>query len=240
MLIKCGVGRPREPGAGGTCCCSVSGPCFLATATAGEHEDTDERLAFGGALGQAEASAVRGVLDQHAEALERRGTLLRKVWRAGPVLALDDQLFQIGGGRLRFFWRSAAFSCSSCLRRLSRYVGESSRSGINPPRPARPRDSRTAGRRCLARSRQRRRGISLFASTRRAPGALRQALPHRVRQVVAARASSEQVSRARIHGRVLEAGIVAALHRALFGLRGSRAAQHVSALDAEPCVANDT
>jgi hypothetical protein len=33
-------------------------------------------------------------------------------------------------GRLRFFWRKVAFSCSSCLRRLSRYVGESSRSGL--------------------------------------------------------------------------------------------------------------
>ncbi len=72
------------------------------------------------------------------------------------------------------------------------------------------------------------------------PRGLRQALPHRVRRVVAARASSEQVPRACIERSVLEAAGVAALHRALpsdvaitFGLRGSRAAQHVGALDSE-------
>ena len=41
----------------------------------GEDEDADQRLAFRGALSQAEASAVRGVLDQRAQALECRGTL---------------------------------------------------------------------------------------------------------------------------------------------------------------------
>ena len=41
----------------------------------GKHEEPDERLAFDGALSQAEASAVRGVLDQRAQALECRGTL---------------------------------------------------------------------------------------------------------------------------------------------------------------------
>ena len=59
----------------------------------GEHEDPDERLAVSGALSQAEASAVRGVLDQRAQVLERRGTLRRKVWSARPVLELGDQLF---------------------------------------------------------------------------------------------------------------------------------------------------
>jgi hypothetical protein len=43
----------------------------------GEHEDPDERLAFGGALGKAERAAVRGVLDQRANPVERRGTLRR-------------------------------------------------------------------------------------------------------------------------------------------------------------------
>jgi hypothetical protein len=43
----------------------------------GEHEDADERLALGSALSQAEASAVRGVLDQSANPVERRGTLRR-------------------------------------------------------------------------------------------------------------------------------------------------------------------
>ena len=43
----------------------------------GEHEDADERLAFGGALGKAERAAVRGVLDQSANPVERRGTLRR-------------------------------------------------------------------------------------------------------------------------------------------------------------------
>ena len=66
----------------------------------GEHEDPDERLAFSGALSQAEASAVRGVLDQSANPVERRGTLCGKVWSAGPVLELDDQLFQFRGGVL--------------------------------------------------------------------------------------------------------------------------------------------
>ena len=59
----------------------------------GEHEDPDERVAFRGALGQAERAAVRGVLDQRANPVERRGTLCGKVWSAGPVLELDDQLF---------------------------------------------------------------------------------------------------------------------------------------------------
>jgi hypothetical protein len=58
-----------------------------------EHKDPDERLAFHGALSKAEAFAVRGVLDQRAQALERRGTLSRKVWDARPVLELGDQLF---------------------------------------------------------------------------------------------------------------------------------------------------
>jgi hypothetical protein len=43
----------------------------------GKHEDADERLALGGALGQAERAAVRGVLDQRANPVERRGTLRR-------------------------------------------------------------------------------------------------------------------------------------------------------------------
>ena len=59
----------------------------------GEHEDPDERLALGGALSQAERAAVRGVLDQRANPLERRGTLRWKVWSARLVLELDDQLF---------------------------------------------------------------------------------------------------------------------------------------------------
>jgi hypothetical protein len=58
----------------------------------GEHEDADERLALGGALGQAERAAVRSVLDQRAQALERRGALRGKVWSARPVLELGDQL----------------------------------------------------------------------------------------------------------------------------------------------------
>ena len=66
----------------------------------GEHEDADERLAFSGALSQAEASAVRGVLDQRANPVERRSTLRGKVWSAGPVLELGDQLFQVRGGVL--------------------------------------------------------------------------------------------------------------------------------------------
>jgi hypothetical protein len=59
----------------------------------GEHEDANERLAFHGGLGLAEASAVRGVLDQRAQALERLGTQRGKVWSARLVLELDDQLF---------------------------------------------------------------------------------------------------------------------------------------------------
>jgi hypothetical protein len=66
----------------------------------GEHEDPDERLALSGALRQAEASAVRCVLDQRAQALKRRGTLSRKVWRARLVLELADQLFRFCGGVL--------------------------------------------------------------------------------------------------------------------------------------------
>jgi hypothetical protein len=69
---------------------------------------------------------------------------------------------------------------------------------------------------------------------------LRKALPHRVRRFVAARASGKQVPRARLQGSVLETRVKAALHRALpadmafaLRLRGSRAAQHVGALDAE-------
>ena len=59
----------------------------------GEHEDADERLALRCALGKAEASAVRCVLDQRANPVERRCTLRRKVWSARPVLELGDQLF---------------------------------------------------------------------------------------------------------------------------------------------------
>jgi hypothetical protein len=70
----------------------------LVVTAASTRSRTSERLALGSALSQAEASAVRRVLDQRAQALERRGTLLRKGWRAGPVLELDDQLFQIGDG----------------------------------------------------------------------------------------------------------------------------------------------
>ena len=73
---------------------------------------------------------------------------------------------------------------------------------------------------------------------------LRHALPHRVRRVVAAGASGQKVPRARIHGRVLQRTVVAALHRALpadvrlaLRLRGSRAAEHVGALDAGGVVA---
>jgi len=69
---------------------------------------------------------------------------------------------------------------------------------------------------------------------------LRKALPHRVRRVVAARASGQKVPRACVRGRVLETRVVTALHCALpadmaftFGLRGSRAAQHVGGLDVE-------
>ncbi len=52
----------------------------------GKHEDANERLAFGGALSKAKASTVRGVLDQRAQALERRDTLRRKLGRARLVL----------------------------------------------------------------------------------------------------------------------------------------------------------
>ncbi len=65
-----------------------------------EHEDANERLAFGGALSNAEASTVRGVLDQFAQAIERLGTLRGELGRAGVVLELGDQLFQFRGGVL--------------------------------------------------------------------------------------------------------------------------------------------
>jgi hypothetical protein len=41
---------------------------------------------------RSEASSI-SALDQRARAVERRGTLRRKVWRARPVLELGDQLF---------------------------------------------------------------------------------------------------------------------------------------------------
>ncbi len=44
----------------------------------GDHEDANERLAFGGALSKAESSAIRGVLDQCAQALERLRALRGK------------------------------------------------------------------------------------------------------------------------------------------------------------------
>ena len=92
MLIAGGVGGPCEPRApGGTVGLQRVRPVL--GRDGGEHEDPDERLALGSALSQAEASAVRGVLDQRAQALKRRGTLLRKVWRARLVLELGDQLF---------------------------------------------------------------------------------------------------------------------------------------------------
>ncbi len=91
MLIACGVGDRCEPGARGTVLLQRVWPVLLGDR--GEHEDPDERLAFRCALGKAEASAVRGVLDQRADPLERLVTLRRKVWSAGLVLELDDQLF---------------------------------------------------------------------------------------------------------------------------------------------------
>jgi hypothetical protein len=66
----------------------------------GKHEDANERLAFGGALSQAEASTVRGVLDQRAQAVERLRTQRGKVCGARPVLELGDQLFQLRTGIL--------------------------------------------------------------------------------------------------------------------------------------------
>ena len=76
MLIAYGVGGPREPGA-------PRGTVGLQRLRAvlgrdrGEDEDADQRLAFGGALGKAERAAVRGVLDQSSNPVERRGTLRR-------------------------------------------------------------------------------------------------------------------------------------------------------------------
>ena len=172
----------------------------------GEHEDSDERLAFGSALGQVERAAVRVVLDQRAQALERRGTLRGELGRAGLVLELGDQHFQFRGGVLvadALVLPQSRVLLLELLEALEQVGGR-----VLARRVAR-RDAlghetlelRVGGAGHVAGSG----GEASSALPLPVTRGLRQAQPHRVWWVVAPRASTEHVRSARVQGRVLEA-----------------------------------